>query len=186
MKMRVSRIEFQRLFVPALLTAICLLFCSVANAQSTASNQSAKNTTANATTANNNTANATTSTPTAATPVLTDYKGIRLGMSADEVRGKLSHLKDKDKSQDLFVFSDAESAQVFYDAQGKVTAISVFYQGDNSSAPKPEAILGEAIQAKPDGSMYELKRYPEAGYWVAYSRTAGKNPLITVTMNKLP
>jgi hypothetical protein len=33
--------------------------------------------------------------------------------------------------------------------------------------------------------MYELKRYPSAGYWVAYSRTAGKNPIITVTMQKM-
>jgi hypothetical protein len=106
-------------------------------------------------------------------------------MSADEVRDKLGHLKEKSERQDFFIFSEAESAQVYYDAQGKVTAISVNYIGDDSSAPKPAAVLGEEIQAKPDGSMYELKRYPAAGYWVAYNRTAGKNPIITVTMQKI-
>src|SRR5919109_454014 len=102
---------------------------------------------------------------TAATPnvpVFTDYRGIRIGMSADEVRAKLDRLK-KDKGQDLLVFSEHESAQIYYDENGKVTAISIDYF-NNSNAPAPEAVLGVGIQAKPDGSMYQLSRYPAAGY----------------------
>nr|MDQ3819849.1 hypothetical protein [Acidobacteriota bacterium] len=123
--------------------------------------------------------------PAAASPVFTDYKGIIIGMSADDVRNKLDHLKEKGKLQDFFVFSDAESAQVFYDDQGKVKAVAVTYLEDNHNAPSAKAVLGEDVQAKPDGSMYEMRRYPAAGYWVAYSRTAGKSPIITVTMQKI-
>ncbi|MGI8835676.1 MAG: hypothetical protein ACR2H4_03445, partial [Pyrinomonadaceae bacterium] len=93
-------------------------------------------------------------------------------------------LKNKGEHQDLFVFSETQSAQIFYD-QGKVNAISVDYVVKGGEAPTPESVLGEAVQAKPDGSMYELKRYEAAGYWVAYSRTAGDSPIVTVTMQKI-
>jgi hypothetical protein len=46
-------------------------------------------------------------------------------------------------------------------------------------------VLGTELQAKPDGSMYQLNRYPEAGYWVSYNRTAGDKPIITITMQKM-
>jgi hypothetical protein len=46
-------------------------------------------------------------------------------------------------------------------------------------------VLGVELQAKPDGSMYELKRYPDAGYWVSYNRTAGDKPIVTITMQKI-
>lgn len=118
-------------------------------------------------------------------PIFNEYKGVKIGMTADEVRNKLDHLKEKDKSGDFFVFSEAESVQVLYDNEGKVSAISVNYMGNKSNAPSAKAVLGKDIEAKADGSMYELVRYPEAGYWVAYSRTSGDNPLVTVTMQKM-
>jgi hypothetical protein len=120
--------------------------------------------------------------PTA--PVYQGFMGVTLGMAANEVRERLGHLKDKGEHQDLFVFSKTRSAQVFYD-QGKVNAISVDYVVKGGEAPTPESVLGESVQAKPDGSMYELKRYPAAGYWVAYSRTAGDSPIVTVTMQEI-
>ena len=116
-------------------------------------------------------------------PVYTDYRGVRIGMSAEEVRSTLKDLK-KDKAQDVFVFSEKESAQIFYDDKGKVTAISIDYFGD-VNAPSPAAVMGIELQAKPDGSMYQLNRYPEAGYWVSYNRTAGDKPIVTITMQKM-
>ena len=118
-------------------------------------------------------------------PIFTNYRAVRIGMSADEVRKALEHQKGKGKTQDFFVFSESEHAQVFYDAEGRVTAISVDYIGNTSNAPTAQDVLGVELQAKPDGSMYEMKRYAEAGYWVSYNRTAGDNPIVTVTMQKL-
>lgn len=105
-------------------------------------------------------------------------------MTAEEVRSKLEGLKKGD-DQDFLVFSERESAQIYYNSEGKVTAISIDYFGGNSSAPTPDAVLGVGLQAKPDGSMYQLNRYPEAGYWVSYNRTAGDKPIITITMQKM-
>ena len=117
-------------------------------------------------------------------PVFTAYRGVKIGMTAEEVRAKLENLKKGDR-QDFLVFSQHESAQIYYDDQGKVTALSIDYFGDNSNAPTPDAVLGVALQPKADGSVYQLKRYPETGYWVSYNRTAGDKPIVTITMQKM-
>ena len=126
----------------------------------------------------------TAATVPALQPSFTDYRGIKIGMSAAEVRSKVDHLRDKAKDQDFFVFSDNETAEVFYDESGKVIGVSVDYRGKSSNPPTPREVLGEDLQSKPDGSMYDLKRYPAAGYWVAYNRTKGDDPTVTVTMQK--
>ena len=46
-------------------------------------------------------------------------------------------------------------------------------------------VLGVEITPKKNGTIYKLVRYPDAGYWVAYSRTAGKSPIVSVTMRKI-
>lgn len=116
-------------------------------------------------------------------PLYVEFKGVRIGMDVGEVRKKLGDPTDKGDVQDYFVFSENESAQVFY-TKGKVTAVSANYLNDKN-APLPKIVLGTDIDAKADGGMHKLVRYPEAGYWVSYNRTGGTDPLITVTMQKI-
>ena len=118
-------------------------------------------------------------------PVFRGYKGIQIGMSADDARQKLGGQGDKSDRQDFFTISEKESAQIFYDEAHKVTAISVNYLDAGTTVPTPKAVLGTDLEAKPDGSMYRLVRYQKAGYWVSYSRTAGPSPLVTITMQKI-
>lgn len=117
-------------------------------------------------------------------PVFTGYRGLRIGMTVDEVKTKLQNVKEGGTGEDFFVFSEGESAQIYYDENKKVMAISIDYTGDDSQAPSPSSVLGIELEAKPDGSMYRLNRYPEAGYWVSYNRTAGDKPIVTITMQK--
>lgn len=120
---------------------------------------------------------------TANVPVFKDYRGIIIGMPAAEVRSKLEGLKTDDR-QDFLFLPERESVQIYYDDAGKVTAISVDFI-DSSKAPTPDAVLGMTLQAKADGSMYQLNRYPDQGYWVSYNRTAGEKPIVTITMQKM-
>ena len=117
-------------------------------------------------------------------PLYREYKGVTLGMSADEARRKLGNPQEKDKVQDFFVFSERERARIFYDDKGQVSAVIVTFIGKGANAPDAKAILGSEIEAKPDGSAYKIVTYPKAGYWVAYSRTAGDEPLTIITMQK--
>ena len=119
-------------------------------------------------------------------PVFLEYRGIQIGWVADEVRKKLGNPANKGDEQDLFVFGEKEMCQVLYDkTTKKVTAISVDFQNGANGVITPQQVFGSDIETKPDGSKYRLVRYPKAGYWVAYSRTAGDTPTVTVTMQKL-
>ena len=117
--------------------------------------------------------------------VFHEYKGVTIGMNAEEVRKKLGTPLEKDDEQDFYVFSDTESAQVYYDKAKTVNAISVNFIGEGSGVPKPKEVVGTDVKAKPDGSKHELIRFPKAGYWVSYSRTAGDSPIITITVKKI-
>ena len=49
-------------------------------------------------------------------PPFHEYKGVRIGMAADEARKLLGNPTDKDDRQEVFSVSDDESCQVYYDA----------------------------------------------------------------------
>ena len=123
--------------------------------------------------------------PKAAEPLYREYRGVTLGMSADEVRAKLGGPQEKSDEMDFFVFNDRERARVYY-KDGKASAVIATYIGRDAGAPAPAAVLGAEIEAKPDGSMYQMTPYPQAGYWVAYSRTSGEQPMVIITMQKSP
>jgi hypothetical protein len=116
---------------------------------------------------------------------LSDYRGAQIGMSITEARQKLGKPKEMADELDIYSFNDRESAQVYYDkSTQKVTAISVDYMGA-TDAPECKKVTGTEADAKADGSRFKLVRYPKAGYWVSYNRTAGASPTITVTMQKI-
>jgi len=118
-------------------------------------------------------------------PLYREYRGVTLGMGAADVRARLGRPEEKSDEMDFFVFSGRERARVYYQ-DGKATAVIATYLGRDAAAPTPEAVLGTDIEARPDGSMYRMTPYPEAGYWVAYSRTAGDSPMVMITMQKSP
>jgi hypothetical protein len=119
-------------------------------------------------------------------PVFHEYRGVQIGWLSDDVRKKLGSPADKGEEQDFYIFGEKETAQILYDkATHKVIAISVDFTKGAQEAITPQQVFGADIDAKPDGSKYRLVRYPKAGYWLSYSRTAGDSPIITVTIQKM-
>jgi outer membrane protein assembly factor BamE (lipoprotein component of BamABCDE complex) len=119
-------------------------------------------------------------------PRYREYRGVRLGMTAAEVRVALGTPKESEGRQEFYALSDTEMAQVFYDARRSVWAVTVSYLGGQGKAPTPEQIFGGPVEVKPDGSIYKMVKYERAGCYVAYSRDAGDAPFVTVVMQKLP
>ena len=118
-------------------------------------------------------------------PVFQEYRGVKIGWLADEVRKKLGNPANKADDQDYYEFGEKERAQVYYDkATKQVMAISVDFIGAGTGVLTPQQVFGSDFEGKSDGSKSKLVRYPKAGYWVSYSRTAGDNPIISVTIQK--
>ena len=119
-------------------------------------------------------------------PLFSEYRGVHIGMSATEARAKLGKPQSSGDDQDFYVINEHETLQVAYDNAQKVTAVSVDFMNGSTDVPTAKAVLGQDVQPKADGSAYQMIRYPHAGYWVSWSRTAGSTPIITVTIQKIP
>jgi len=118
-------------------------------------------------------------------PLFHEYRGIQLGMEADEVRKKLGDPKDKGDEQDFFIFNETETAQIVYDKMHKVITISADFLVSGADVPTAKQVFGTEVEAKADGSIYKMVRFTKAGYWLSYNRTSGASPLTTVTLQKI-
>ena len=120
-------------------------------------------------------------------PVWQNYKGIAIGMTADEVRAKLGAAKSEDADGFFYIFSETENAQFLLDKDKKVRTVSVVFTADNTAAPKFADVFGKTaeLEAKPDGSIYKMVKYADAGYWVSYSRMAGEKAMVIVMIQKM-
>lgn len=117
-------------------------------------------------------------------PSFTAYKGVKLGMSVNETRAKLGTPSIEYGDQDLFVLSENETAQVFYDSAQKVVTISVDYLG-GIGAPDYKAVVGVELETTANGSQHKLVRFESLGFWVSYNRTKGPVSNVTVTLQKI-
>lgn len=126
--------------------------------------------------------------PATMAPVFNAYRGVKIGMSVDAARDAVKQKpKVDDKDGLLYMFSDDELAQLVIGADKSVNTISVTYNGDDPDAPTLEEVFGPGVTPAPgaNGKIYKMVRYQEAGYWIAYSRTAGEKPTVSLTLQKL-
>lgn len=117
--------------------------------------------------------------------IYSEYKGVAIGTTADDVRKKLGPPKDKSDAQDLYTFSDNESVVFYYDAGHLVSAIMITYLGNLKDAPSVKDVFGEDVPPKPDGSIFKMVRYPKAGYWISYNRSGGDDAVISLAIQKI-
>lgn len=127
-------------------------------------------------------------TPAVNAAKMSEFRGIKIGMAKDDVKKAID--KDPVVSDDsgfYYVFSDTESAQISLDSDKKVRAIAVMYSAVDASTPKLADVLGADATVKPaeDGQVYDMVRYPDAGYWISYNRSGGDSPRVTIMIQKI-
>ena len=117
--------------------------------------------------------------------IIQEYRGVFVGTDRDQVHQKLGKPKDASAGEDDFEISNDESVRVFYDDAKKVKALVITYSGKLDTAPKPNDVIGEPIEPRPDGGMYKMVRLEAKGFWVSYVKTAGDNPSVMITVQSL-
>lgn len=118
---------------------------------------------------------------------MSELKGVKIGMDADEVIEKLGKPETSDAAGMYFELSKGEAMQLALDNK-KVITMSMFYNGKGSNAPKFADVFGSTVQPEKqeNGSVFKRIRYPELGIWVAYSRIGeDDDSMTTVTIQKI-
>jgi len=115
-------------------------------------------------------------------PLYREYRGVRLDMTAAEVRAKLGEPALKSDEQDFFVISANETAQIAYNAAQKVMTISTDYAG-GVGAPDYRSVVGEGmLLQRPDGSLFKMVMNDAERFWVTYSKSATTSSIVTITI----
>ncbi len=120
--------------------------------------------------------------------LVTDLKGVKIGMTTKEVKEVLGRPSNGDKKGLVYTISKIETAQIGLDSKGNVRTVALIYTDEDANTPKFADIFGPDVpmETKKNGSVYKLVRYPSAGFWIAYSRSiVDKKPLTTITMRKI-
>ena len=118
-------------------------------------------------------------------PLYSEYRGVRIGMTATEVRTKLGAPQQPGDDMDFYVFSEKEAVQIVYDTSHIVKTISVDYVG-GVGAPDYKAVVGPDVEVGADGSLYKQMHYDSFGIWVIYNRGTGDAATVTITIQKSP
>lgn len=114
-----------------------------------------------------------------------DYRGVRLGMTATEVRTTLGEPAMKSNEQDFYIVSANETAQIAYDAAQKVVTISTDYTG-GVGAPDYKTVVGEGLLLqRPDGSLFRMVVYNSDHFWVSYNKSSAQVPTVTITIGTM-
>ncbi len=124
-------------------------------------------------------------TPTPAPAPYDSFRGVRIGMPADQARTKLGTPKEKTSSGEFFVISLTETAQLIYERDQTVKSITANFTGDLRLAPSPKDVFGTDIKKDPDGSISKMVSFPKEGFWISYVRTPGKDAMVVITIQKL-
>ena len=115
-------------------------------------------------------------------PLYREYRGVRLDMTAAEVRAKLGEPAMKSDEQDFFVISANETAQIAYNAAQKVITISTDYTG-GVGAPDYRSVVGEGmLLQRPDGTVFKMVMNDAERFWVTYSKSATTQSIVTITI----
>ena len=116
-------------------------------------------------------------------PLYREYRGVRLNMTAADVRAKLGEPSLKSDEQDFFVISANETTQIEYNAAHKVMTISTDYAG-GVGAPDYTSVVGEGLLVqRPDGSVFRMVMYDSERFWVSYNKSVSTVAVVTITIS---
>jgi hypothetical protein len=122
-----------------------------------------------------------TTAPPAGAKVMRDYRGVKLGMKAEEVRAAMGKAELSQPDKDRFIIKGDDRLTVYYDG-GAVKAIQL-YIVDPKNAPAWADVVGDAeIIEMESGAKRARRDVPEEGFWVSmYQSKDGAMTTVTIS-----
>jgi hypothetical protein len=119
--------------------------------------------------------------PPASVKVMRDYRGVKLGMKAEEVRAAMGKAELSQPDKDRFVIKGDDRLTVYYD-NGAVKAIHL-YIVDPKNAPAWADVVGDAEIIEMEGGAKRARRdVPQEGFWVSmYQSKDGAMTTVTIS-----
>ncbi|HYE73963.1 MAG TPA: hypothetical protein VEF04_11565 [Blastocatellia bacterium] len=118
-----------------------------------------------------------------ALPVLRQYRGVKLNMTADEVKAAMGQPVRSNKDQEEYKLSGDDLMTVHYDTQGKVKTIQLYFS-DASHAPGWKEVIGDAeIQQNASGSRFARVTVPAENFWVTMFQSQN-GTVTTITISR--
>ncbi len=121
-------------------------------------------------------------------PLMKEIRGVKLGMTKDEVTDQLGGSEQSDKRGMFYEFSGDQSMQISLTPEGTVSQIAIFYNGKDAKAPSVSDVFGPDVAVEPaeNGSVYKMMRYKDANLWIAFSLTnPADRPMTVITMKRI-
>jgi len=118
-------------------------------------------------------------------PLMREYRGVKLGMNRDAVKGTMGETTRAGMGWDEFKLGGSDLMTVHYDDKGAVKTIQLYFTNPAHAPKWPEVVGNAEIQEKPTGSKYARAINKEENFWVAMfqSNTAA---ITTVTLSRSP
>jgi hypothetical protein len=113
--------------------------------------------------------------------VMSDYRGVKLGMKQSEVDAVMGKAELKASDKERFVLKGDDRLTVYYD-NGAVKAIQL-YITDPKRAPSWNEVVGDAEVVQLDhGAKHARQLVSDGGYWVSmYQNKEGTVTTVTIS-----
>lgn len=112
-----------------------------------------------------------------------EYKGVKLGMSREQVKGLMSKSSRDEKNLDEFKLGDGDLMTVHYDDKDAVKTIQLYFT-DAKHAPAWKEVIGETeIENKPNGSKFARAVVQEENFWVTMFQS-NDGDVTTITISR--
>jgi hypothetical protein len=116
--------------------------------------------------------------------VMRDYRGVRLGMTTEEVRAVMGDPARKDQTWDEFKLSKGDLMTVHYD-NGMVKAVQLYFT-DADRAPEFVEVVGDIeLTMKDNGARFARRVVQGEKFWVSMYQSGDKE-ITTVSFGQTP
>lgn len=118
--------------------------------------------------------------------VMNEYRGVKLGLTQEEVRQKLGKPNNSSETDEDYDLGNGNSMQVHYGADKKVDTIVLYFYSNDEKVPKFAEVIGDGKIEKLNDTIEKGKLVDNNGKLsITMVHTGGASPMTVITIKRL-